>query len=133
MTQIECVIFDFGDTLANSQNLAFYPHIMAYVRQRRQQRLKQAILTLNADIFSTVVVPYYGLDSLFDVIVNSCHHGTLDKVELSLPLFDRYQGEIGFHNALLIDNSQHHLDRFAAQGGATYLFTTDEQLSLIHI
>lgn len=113
----------------NCKKLTFFPHIMAYVQKRRQQGLQQAILTLNDDIFSDVVVPFYQLDTLFDVIVNSCHHGTLDKAELSQHVFAHYNGNIGFHNTLLIDNSQHHLDRFAAHGGATYLFTTDEQFA----
>ena len=113
----------------NCKKLTYFPHIMAYVQKRRRRGLKQAILTLNADIFSDVVVPHYQLDALFDVIVNSCHHGTLDKAELSQHVFAHYGGDIGFHNTLLIDNSQHHLDRFVAHGGATYLFTTDEQFA----
>ncbi|MEM7113278.1 MAG: hypothetical protein AAF614_12660 [Chloroflexota bacterium] len=113
----------------NCKKLTYFPHIMAYVQKRRQLGMKQAILTLNADIFSDVVVPHYQLHTLFDVVVNSCHHGTLDKAELSQHVFAHYGGDIGFHNGLLIDNSQHHLDRFAAQGGATYLFTTDEQFA----
>ncbi|MGB1253346.1 MAG: hypothetical protein ACPG8W_22225 [Candidatus Promineifilaceae bacterium] len=111
--------------LANCRKLRFFPNVMRYVRNRHQQKLKQAIVTINPDIFSDVVVPHYRLDTQFDVIVNSCDYGTLDKAELSQHVFAHYNNSVGFHNSLLIDNSQTHLDSFAAQGGATYLFTDD--------
>ena len=113
--------------LGNSRKLRFYPNVMSFVRTRRQQGLKQAIVTINADIFSDVVVPHYRLDMQFDVIINSCDYGSLDKVELSKHVFAHYGGGIGFHNTLLIDNSKTHLERFTEHGGKTYLFTNDTQ------
>ena len=47
-----------------------------------QKRLPQALVTVNPDLFLKRVVPRYGLEEVFDVIVVSSSEGTTDKIQL---------------------------------------------------
>jgi FMN phosphatase YigB (HAD superfamily) len=106
------------------RQLRFFPTVMAAVRARRRRGLAQALVTVNADVFSDIVVPQYGLDELFDTIVNSCLVGTVDKVELC----DIAMVQLGndrYDSTLLIDNIEENVRRFEDRGGLGYVFTDE--------
>ena len=91
------------------------------------QRLPQAIVTVNPDLFSEVIVPLHGFDQSADVIVTSWEEGTTDKEVLCRLALERLPIDCEPAEALLIDNKQHNLDDWAKAGGAGYLFTTDDE------
>src|SRR5205814_1304363 len=64
---------------ACSRGVQIYPRVFAFVDQWQSP---QAIVTVNGDIFSEVVVPQLGLWSRFDPIVTSWEEGVEDKAEL---------------------------------------------------
>lgn len=92
----------------------------------KRSSLPQAIVTVNPDGFSELVVRPHRLERIFDLIVTSWEHGTLDKGFLGLEALRRLGGAIHPSEALLIDNRAHHLDEWAARGGRGYLFRGPE-------
>jgi FMN phosphatase YigB (HAD superfamily) len=119
--------FDVATTLKHMRDacrrLHFFAAVMQSVRARRQRGLAQAIVTVNADVFSDVVVGEYGLADLFDTIVNSCHFGTADKVDLCAIAMEHLGHDIEV--TMLIDNIADNVRRFEERGGAGYLFTNE--------
>ncbi len=131
------VVQDFAHKLGSSagaihdhmeaccRKLTFFPHVMDLVQR---SPLPQAIVTINCDIFSSIVVPHYELQSRFPVIVTSWEERSLDKsilcdiaiVRLGLPLTRS--------ECLLIDNKQENLRGWIAQGGAAHHFKGEEEL-----
>ncbi len=97
-------------------------HAYAFFRARH---LPQAIVTVNPDIFSDVIVPMYGLDHAADVIVTSWEERTNDKGALCAIALDRLGIDATPSEALLIDNRTDCLASWAELGGAGYLFTDD--------
>jgi FMN phosphatase YigB (HAD superfamily) len=90
--------------------------------------LPQAIVTVNSDVFSRFVVPNYGLDSVFDVIVTSWEEATMEKGRLCEVALEH----LGGHDpgeALLIDNIAENVDAWRALGGQGYLFTGDAEFA----
>lgn len=112
----------------NSRSLTFYPNIMRFVKENRKTR-RQAMVTLNADLFSEIVVPHYDLGDLFEIIVNSFYYGTNDKAKLCEIVFTKMGDGIGFENSMLIDNDPKHLAGFEERGGKTYQFINDEKFA----
>jgi hypothetical protein len=80
---------------------------------------------VNPDLFLNRIVPEYGLEKIFDVIVASCAEGTTDKV----PLCERALDRLGFcgdrRNALLIDNREDLVNAWEAGGGTGYRYRDD--------
>jgi FMN phosphatase YigB (HAD superfamily) len=101
----------------------FYEHAWAAARARQ---LPQAIVTLNPDLFSDLIVPNYALDSVFDEIVTSWQERTLDKARLCAIALER----LGGHDpgdALLIDNVDENVEAWRSLGGRAYLFRGDHE------
>ncbi|MFC1819471.1 hypothetical protein ACFLZG_00090 [Thermodesulfobacteriota bacterium] len=86
---------------------------------------KTALVTINADIFSQIVVPQNGFDSIFDIIVNSADEHEIDKGKLLQYSLDLFGSDITFGTSLLIDDSPI-VDWFRAQGGYAYRYTDDD-------
>ena len=105
------------------RNVQFYEH--AWIAAQARLR-PQAIVTLNADLFSSLIVPNYALDSTFDEIVTSWEEHTLDKAHLCEIALERLGGRDPAH-ALLIDNIEENVDAWRARGGQAYLFRTDAE------
>ncbi len=105
------------------RDVQFYEHAWAAARARRRP---QAIVTLNPDLFSSLIVPYYSLDAVFDEIVTSWEEATLDKAQLCRIALARLGGDDPAE-ALLIDNVEANVDAWRALGGAAYLFRGDAE------
>jgi FMN phosphatase YigB (HAD superfamily) len=105
------------------QRIVFYPRIDAAVRNRRARGGRQALVTVNPDLFEEVVGNYSLLD-VFDAVVTSAVHGTANKVMLC----HRALAILGIDDpgeAVLIDNLAANINGWSAAGGQTYLFSSD--------
>lgn len=80
------------------------------------------------DVFTDIVVPSHNLADLFDVIINSADHDTLDKSILWQIAFDRLGEGIGYSDSLLIEDGTKHPTLFRRLGGHAYQYTTDIDL-----
>ncbi len=79
------------------------------------------LVTDNMDCFDRFTVPELGLDTIFDVIANSYHHGRL-KTELNGATFSQYlSGPI--EHAVLLDDSKTTCQFFEKLGGTSYQVT----------
>jgi FMN phosphatase YigB (HAD superfamily) len=101
----------------------FYPTINAALRRRRGRGGRQAIVTVNPDLFEEVVTHYSLLDS-FDAVITSSSHGTDDKVELCWRALELL-GVDDPSDTVLIDNLQVNIDGWVTSGGKGYLFVDD--------
>jgi len=106
-------------------SISFFREVMDVAAR---SRLSQAIVTVNPDGFSQIIVPNYRLTERFAAIVTSWQEGTLDKGVMGHRALERLGGGITPSESLLIDNKEHNLRAWAAEGGRTYLFTTERQL-----
>jgi FMN phosphatase YigB (HAD superfamily) len=104
-----------------SANLAFYDRVMAYAKSCS---LPQAIVNVNPDIFSQVVVPTYHLDAVFADVITSWELGTVAKWELCQIAADRLRCPRG--KCLLIDNVEQNVNDWRQRGGMAYHFVSDE-------
>jgi FMN phosphatase YigB (HAD superfamily) len=95
----------------------------------KSRRLRQALVTVNSDLFGPMVVDVHGLRAVFDVIVMSFAEGTVDKSALCDIALERmgYQGPRS--QALLIDNRRDLVEGWRKVGGAGYWFMSDEQFA----
>jgi FMN phosphatase YigB (HAD superfamily) len=111
---------------ARSHDIQFFSRAWALARARS---LPQAIVTLNADVFTRFVVPAYQLDSVFDVIVTSWEEHTRDKARLCEIAVERLGGTDP-SEALLIDNIEENVDAWRARGGRAYWFRGDAEFEI---
>lgn len=105
-----------------------FPAIWQFAQTQHGFGRKTALVTLNYDIFSRVIVPAVGFDRVFDVIVNSSDYRTDDKVAMWEIAFRRLD-DCAFENSLLFDDKLKHVERFRARGGQAYQFTGDAQFA----
>lgn len=106
----------------STNHVQFFDYTYRYFRA---QKLPQAIVTVNPDLFSDVIVPAHDLASVCDTIVTSWEERTIDKSILCGVALERLSIEVEPAEALLIDNKQVNLDAWATMGGAGYLYRTD--------
>lgn len=92
----------------------------------RSSKLPQALVTINPDGFSSLVVPRYGLARLFRPIVTSWELHTLDKGELAAHALEFLGTDIHPSEAILIDNKRHNVESWERRGGRGYLFRSEE-------
>lgn len=97
------------------------------LRIARGSSLPQAIVTINPDGFSDLVVPSYRLRETFNPIVTSWEERTLDKAALCLIALQRLGGSIPPSDALLVDNRSENVDAWQACGGRGYLFRGEQR------
>jgi FMN phosphatase YigB (HAD superfamily) len=102
----------------------FYPTINAALRRRRARGGRQALVTVNPDLFEEVVSHYSLLDS-FDAVITSSSQGTHDKVELCWRALE-LMGVDDPSDTVLIDNLQVNIDGWVTAGGKGYLFVEDD-------
>ncbi|MDB5480266.1 MAG: hypothetical protein JWO83_1319 [Caulobacteraceae bacterium] len=108
------------------RNIAFYPAVMDLVARLD---LPQAIVTINCDIFSRIVVPAYDLQARFGAIVTSWEANTLSKADLCDIAMSRLPGVKDRRACLLIDNRLDNVLEWRARGGAARRFRDPEGLS----
>jgi FMN phosphatase YigB (HAD superfamily) len=106
------------------RNLRLNERTLAFARDLGRSR-RAAIVTVNPDIFTTVITPHYGLDRDFPVIVTSWEERLLDKTELCALALDRLGAAGAFETALLVDNRADNVAAFRARGGQALLFEDD--------
>ncbi len=92
----------------------------------RRSELPQALVTINPDGFSSLVVPRYGLAQLFRPIVTSWELHTLDKGVLAAHALEFLETDIHPSEALLIDNKRHNVESWERRGGRGYVFRGEE-------
>jgi len=107
---------------------ALHQAIWQFAQAQRKLGRKTALVTLNFDIFSRVIVTALGFDRIFDVIVNSAEYRTDDKARMWEIAFSRLDG-CDFANSLLIDDKAKYTERFRARGGMAYQYTGDEDFA----
>ncbi|QYG92996.1 hypothetical protein HC251_11510 [Iamia sp. SCSIO 61187] len=97
-------------------------------RMASARLLPQALVTVNPDLLTDVVVPAHRLDVVFDVIVTSAAEGTADKSALCNIALQRLAFTGSRSKALLIDNRLDLVEAWKALGGAGYWFVDDDKL-----
>ena len=105
------------------RSLTFYPAINEALRRRRARSGRQALVTVNPDLFDHIA-RIHALHDRFDVIVASWKHGTDDKTELchrALALL----GDVEPDRTVLIDNLPGHINAWMRAGGHGYVFRDD--------
>jgi FMN phosphatase YigB (HAD superfamily) len=106
--------------------MTFNPAVWRFAQKQKQSGRKIALVTLNMDVFTEIIVPSHNLDTTFDVIVNSSDHKELDKTKLFQTAFDLLgSNQYTFHTSLLIDDSQKQVDAFRRMGGMAYRYVGD--------
>lgn len=90
--------------------------------------MKTALVTVNGDVFSDVIIQDQGLAGIFDVIVNSADHGCSDKLRLWPIAFAALGADISYADALLIEDGERNPARFRLQGGLAHQYCGDETL-----
>lgn len=108
---------------ARSRAVRFFEATYAFFRARH---LPQAIVTVNPDLFSEIIAPFYRFDDHCDAIVTSWEERTDDKCILNRIAIDRLGLEFGNDAALLIDNKRSNIDDWMGVGGAGYHHVGDE-------
>ena len=99
--------------------------VIKFARRLKADSVPIALVTGNFDVFNEVVVPAHGYDKLFDVIINSCDYGETDKRALWPLAFARLGGHIGYHNSLLIEDTENELRMFREAGGHAIKYVDD--------
>jgi SAM-dependent methyltransferase/FMN phosphatase YigB (HAD superfamily) len=108
------------------RSLTFYPAINAALTRRRARGQRQALVTVNPDLFD-VIARHYSLRDRFDVIVTSWEHGTADKVALCRYALHLLGGNDA-RSSVLIDNIGDHVDAWVSCRGHGYVFRDDRAL-----
>lgn len=106
-------------------NLKFFENAYSAVKARHY---RQALVTINPDLFSSVIVSEYGLDNFFEVIITSWEVQTLDKSILCDFALDQI-GISSRDGALLIDNDKGNIDNWISLGGQGYHFRGDKKFA----
>lgn len=106
-----------------SADLRFFE---APLRIARNSKLPQALVTINPDAFSSLVVPSYDLAQLFKPIVTSWEERTLDKGELAARALELLCRDIHPSEALLIDNKSSNVEAWERRGGRGYVFRNEK-------
>jgi FMN phosphatase YigB (HAD superfamily) len=104
-------------------SLRFHPAITAAVRRRHARGGRQALVTVNPDMFA-VVADHYALHDHFDAVVTSWEHGVDDKVQLCRRALDLL-GASSPADGLLIDDLAPNVAAWVAEGGTGYRYRDD--------
>lgn len=104
--------------------IQFYDQTYTFFKARH---LPQAIVTVNPDLFSEVIVPVYNLNTQCDMIVTSWEEGTEDKRILNRLAIERMEVDCVPGEALLIDNKLSNVKDWVDVGGAGYHYQGDQQ------
>ena len=108
------------------RHIEFFPQTYAFFKAKH---LTQAIVTVNPDLFSEVIVPVCGFETQCDAIVTSWEERTTDKNILNRLAIDRMKLQCANSEALLIDNKRENVKRWQEAGGVGYVYTDDESFA----
>jgi FMN phosphatase YigB (HAD superfamily) len=104
------------------RGVRFYPAVNNALARRRARGERQAIVTVNPDLFANIAA-LYRLDERFDAIVTSAEIGSDDKVRICRVACARLRVDPA--DTVLLDNIGEHVSGWRAVGGAAYLFKDD--------
>lgn len=107
------------------QNLEFNNEVLLFARSLKANMIPVGLVTNNIDLFTTFVVPTYGLDRIFDVIVNSADQHTDDKRILWDRALKKLCGVVDYSNTLLIEDGEKWPAEFEKSGGTAYRYLND--------
>jgi phosphoglycolate phosphatase-like HAD superfamily hydrolase len=107
------------------REVTFYPRVDALTQRCA---LPQAVVTINPDIFSTVIVPAYDLDARFQPIVTSWEERTRSKADICDIAIERFDQVYERGECLLVDNVTENVADWRDRGGAAYHFTGERTL-----
>ena len=106
-----------------SRHIEFFEFTWAFFQRRHRP---QAVVTVNPDLWSEVIVPLHGFDETADALVTSWEERTVDKGVLCSIALERLSLDCEPSEALLIDDKPANLDAWAERSGAGYLYVSDE-------
>jgi FMN phosphatase YigB (HAD superfamily) len=104
---------------ACSRRVRFFSKVMAFIEECA---VPQAIVTVNPDIFTNIVVPEYQLDRRVDLIVTSWQQNTVEKSTLCGYAIDQLGIAVSLAECLLVDNRADNVLAWRSEGGAAYHF-----------
>lgn len=106
-------------------SMTFNPVVHDFALAQREAGRRTALVTANMDVFSEVVVPAHELDYVFDLVLNTSDHRTLDKSILWRKALDAFGPEFSFPTSVLIDDSPRMISMFKSLGGYAYMYEGD--------
>jgi len=105
--------------------MTFNHAVHSFALVQRKSGRRTALVTANMDVFSEVVAPSHELDSVFDVVLNTSDHRTLDKGILWSKALATFGPEFSFATSVLIDDSPRMISLFRSLGGHAYQYEGD--------
>ena len=111
-------------------SMVLHPAVHDFAVKQRSSMRKTALVTLNMDVFTDIVVPAHRLDCLFDLVLNSADFRTLDKSVLWRKAFDEFGAQHSFATSLLIDNCPRMISLFRSLGGQAFQYEGDESFQI---
>jgi len=109
------------------RSIQYFPHTYDFFKSCH---LPQAIVTVNPDLFSDVIVPTWNLNQYCGAIVTSWEERTDDKNILNRVAIERLGLDCRNSEALLIDNKHSNIVEWVRVGGAGYRHTGDRVFRL---
>lgn len=106
------------------------PAVQYFAAQQRAGTRKTALVTMNMDVFSDIVVPAHRLDCLFDLVLNTADYRTLDKSILWRKALSEFGPEYSFATSVLIDDSPRMISHFRSLGGQAFQYEGDESFQM---
>lgn len=121
-TSAEELLTDLEDSCSK---VRLNPILMEFRTLLKQKGIPAGIVTLNFDVFTSLVSPNLDLGDKFDFVINSADHGCSDKKVLYQLALDRL-GLPSAEGCLLIDDDPRWIAAFEELGGCTKHFKGDE-------
>ncbi len=111
--------------------MSFNQAVWDFARSQKAEGRKTALVTVNADIFSDVIIPSHSLDREFDTIVSSSDFGVElpSKQTLWDAAFEALGSEFGYANSLLIEDTRREVELFRNLGGRAYQYHNDSEFN----
>jgi FMN phosphatase YigB (HAD superfamily) len=107
------------------KNLHFNKAVYDFSLSLKGTGIKTALVTNNIDLFTEVVVPFYNLNTLFNVVINSADCKSDNKSELWPIAFQKIGYKINYHESILIEDGEKWPSTFEQHGGKTCRYSND--------
>jgi hypothetical protein len=112
---------------AGCKNIVFNNEVMQFAKNQHKHNRKTALVTVNIDLFSEIISPFFGFNNLFDVVINSADFKTDDKETLWQTAFNQLKNDISYNNTLLIDDSEKWVSIFLKNNGNAFQYAIDSK------
>ena len=111
-----------------SRKVVFFQRVLELTNQCK---LPQAIVTVNPDIFTEIVVPTFQLDRRFSTIITSWECRNSRKADLCDVARARLDRSLRRDECLLIDNKLENVSAWCDRGGVSFHFHSEDDMSSI--